>query len=201
MFFKVVVGLGNYGVLYENTRHNIGFAAIDYFAHSLGYTSWKQERATDTFSIKIPQTDSNLWLVKPIGFMNLSGTPVAKICSFYKIPSQEVVVLCDDISLDIGQIKITERVGTAGHNGVKSILEKIGPGFIRFRIGIGGKRHPEMNLADHVLSQFSAEELEILAKKMPNIGDNLKLLLDKGVSSAMNSANRRICEQNHIEQP
>ncbi|MDR1590903.1 MAG: aminoacyl-tRNA hydrolase [Puniceicoccales bacterium] len=201
MFFKAIVGLGNRGILYENTRHNIGFAAIDYFAHSLGYTTWKQERAMATFSIKIPQVEGNLLLVKPTGFMNLSGTPVAKICSFYKIPSREVVIICDDISLDVGHIKITEQVGTAGHNGVKSILEKIGPGFVRFRIGIGGKQHPEMSLADHVLSKFSAEELEILAKKMPNIGDNLKLLLDKGVSSAMNSANRRICEQNHIEQP
>jgi PTH1 family peptidyl-tRNA hydrolase len=200
MFFRVVVGLGNYGALYENTRHNIGFVAIDYFAKTLGYTVWKRERAASAFSIKIPQTEGSLLLIKSAGFMNLSGMPVAKICSFYKIPSNEVVVICDDISLDIGDIKITERVGTAGHNGVSNILEKIGPGFIRFRIGIGRKPHPEMDLADHVLSKFSAEELEILAKKMPNIGDGLKLLLDKGVSNAMNNINRRICVQNHTEQ-
>jgi PTH1 family peptidyl-tRNA hydrolase len=200
MFFKVIIGLGNHGMLYENTRHNIGFAALDYFAKMRGYTAWKQEKAMSAFSIKIPQEDGNLLLIKPDTFMNLSGIPVAKICSFYKIPSNEVVVICDDISLDVGIIKITERIGTAGHNGVKSILEKIGPGFIRFRIGVGGKQHPEMDLADHVLSKFSTEELEILAKKLPNIGDNLKLLLDKGVSSAMNVTNRRICTQNHTEQ-
>jgi PTH1 family peptidyl-tRNA hydrolase len=200
MSFNVIVGLGNPGVLYENTRHNIGFATIDHFAKTLGYTAWKQEKTMSVLAIKIPQINGHLLLAKPDTFMNLSGIPVAKICSFYKIPSSKVVVLCDDISLDVGITKITERVGTAGHNGVKSILEKIGPGFVRFRIGIGGKRHPEMDLADHVLSKFSAEEVEILAKKMPIIGDNLKLLLDKGVSSAMNIVNRRICIQNHTEQ-
>ncbi|MDR2371940.1 MAG: aminoacyl-tRNA hydrolase [Puniceicoccales bacterium] len=200
MFFKIIVGLGNRGVLYENTRHNIGFVAIDYFAKTLGYTTWKQEKIMSALAIKIPQTDGLLLLVKPDTFMNSSGIPIAKICSFYKIPSSKVVVICDDISLDVGTTKITERVGTAGHNGIKSILEKIGPGFIRFRIGIGGKRHPEMDLVDHVLSKFSTEEVEILAKKMPSIGDNLKLLLDKGVSNAMNIANRRICTQNHTEQ-
>ncbi|MDR1366576.1 MAG: aminoacyl-tRNA hydrolase [Puniceicoccales bacterium] len=200
MFFKVVVGLGNHGALYENTRHNVGFATIDYFAKMLGYTTWKHEKGMSVFSIKIPQTDGNLLFIKSDGFMNLTGIPVAKICSFYKIPSNEMVVICDDISLDVGHIKITERVGTAGHNGVRSILEKIGPGFVRFRIGIGKKQHPEMDLADHVLSKFSTEELETLAKKMPNICDNLKLLLDKGVSSTINNANRRICIQNHTEQ-
>jgi PTH1 family peptidyl-tRNA hydrolase len=178
----------------------MGFAAIDYFAKTLGYAAWKHEKAMSVFSLKVPREGGSLLLIKPDGFMNLSGTPVAKICSFYKIPSHEVVVICDDISLDIGTVKITERVGTAGHNGVRNILEKIGPGFVRFRIGIGGKQHPQMDLADHVLSKFSAEELEILAEKMPHIGDNLKLLLDKGVSSAMNEANRQICGQNRTEQ-
>jgi PTH1 family peptidyl-tRNA hydrolase len=200
MSHKIIVGLGNRGALYENTRHNIGFITIDYFAKTLGYTSWKQEKIMSAFSIKIPQTNGHLLLVKPNTFMNLSGIPVAKICSFYKIPSSEMIVICDDISLDVGTVKITERIGTAGHNGIKSILEKIGPGFIRFRIGVGGKRHPEMDLADHVLSKFSTEEVEILTKKMPNIGDNLKLLLDKGAPSAMNIVNRRICTQNHTEQ-
>ncbi|MDR0418447.1 MAG: aminoacyl-tRNA hydrolase [Puniceicoccales bacterium] len=190
MFFKVVVGLGNHGVLYENTRHNVGFATIDYFTKMLGYTIWKHEKAMSVFFIKIPQMNGNLLFIKSDGFMNLTGVPVAKICSFYKIPSNEVVVICDDISLDVGHMKITERVGTAGHNGVRSILEKIGPGFIRFRIGIGKKQHPKMNLADHVLSNFSTEELEILAKKMPNICNSLKLLLDKGVSSAINIINK-----------
>jgi PTH1 family peptidyl-tRNA hydrolase len=201
MFYKVIVGLGNWGVCYENTRHNMGFMVIDYFAKTLGYAVWKHEKSLCTFSIKIPQKSGHLLLIKSDGFMNLSGIPVAKICSFYKTPSNEVVVICDDISLDIGIVKITERAGTAGHNGVRNILEKIGPGFIRFRVGIGGKQHPQMDLADHVLSKFSADELEILAKKMPSISDDLKLLLDKGVSSAMNRVNRQICGQNRTEQP
>ncbi|MDR2812812.1 MAG: aminoacyl-tRNA hydrolase [Puniceicoccales bacterium] len=201
MSFRIVIGLGNQGACYENTRHNIGFMAIDYVAKTWGYVTWKHEKTMSVFFIKIPREGGHLFLIKSDGLMNLSGIPIAKICSFYKIPSREVVVICDDISLDIGTVKITERVGTAGHNGVGSILEKIGPGFIRFRIGIGGKQHPAMDLADHVLSKFSPEDLELLTKKMPHISDSLKLLLDKGVLSAMNTVNRRTCIQNHIEQP
>ncbi|MDR1435374.1 MAG: aminoacyl-tRNA hydrolase [Puniceicoccales bacterium] len=201
MFFKVVVGLGNCGVFYENTRHNVGFAVVDYFAKTKGYILWKKERAMSVFMLKIPQSDGHLLLLKSTGFMNLSGDPVAKVCSFFKIQSSEVVVVCDDITLDLGQIKITERPGTAGHNGLKSILEKMGPGFVRFRVGIGKKKHPHMDLADHVLSRFDGEETEILAKKMPNICNSLQLLLDKGVLSAMNMVNRSVCEQNLTEQP
>jgi PTH1 family peptidyl-tRNA hydrolase len=97
-------------------------------------------------------------------------------------------------------MKITERCGSAGHNGVKSILGAIGPGFVRFRVGIGGKKSPAMELADYVLSRFGADEAEILSKKMPNICNGLQLLLDKGVSSAMNVVNRSVCKQNITEQ-
>lgn len=149
---------------------------------------------------RIPRPDGTLLLVKGDDFMNLSGGPVAKVCTFFKIPSAAVVVICDDITLDLGQMKITERCGSAGHNGVKSILGAIGPGFVRFRVGIGKKKHPAMELADYVLGRFGAEEAEILSKKMPNICNGLRLLLDKGILSAMNVVNRSVCEQNLTEQ-
>jgi PTH1 family peptidyl-tRNA hydrolase len=199
MFFKAIVGLGNPGIPYENTRHNMGYIVADNFVKTLGCGTWKHERALSASLLKIPWNDGQLLVIRADKFINLSGESVAKVCSFFKIKSAEVVVICDDITFDLGTIKITERPGTAGHNGVRNILEKIGPGFIRFRVGIGGKKHGAMDLGDHVLGKFSAEELEILAKKMPNICDNLKLLLDKGVLSAMNIANRSICEQNLIE--
>ncbi|MDR3317717.1 MAG: aminoacyl-tRNA hydrolase [Puniceicoccales bacterium] len=200
MFFKVVVGLGNYGVLYEHTRHNMGFIVIDSFAKALGYEIWKREKGMSVFLMKIPQLDGSLLLIKSSGYVNQSGGPVAKVCSFYKILSQEVIIICDDITLELGNVKITERQGTAGHNGVKDILEKIGPGFIRFRVGIGQKKYPEMGLTDHVLSRFDEGEGEILAKKMPNICNDLQLLLDKGILSAMNIVNRSICKRNLTEQ-
>jgi PTH1 family peptidyl-tRNA hydrolase len=201
MFFRATVGLGNPGTAYENTRHNIGFRVLDYFAGNFENSPWKYEKAMGAFVCKMQRPDGNLFLVKANNFMNLSGEPVAKFCSFFKISSAEVVVICDDITLDLGQIKITERSGSAGHNGVKSILQAIGPGFVRFRIGIGKKKHPAMDLADHVLSHFDPEETEILSKKMPNICNGLQLLLDKGILSAMNVVNRSVCKQNLTEQP
>jgi PTH1 family peptidyl-tRNA hydrolase len=102
MFFKVVVGLGNQGALYENTRHNMGFSIVDCFAKNRGYGIWKQEKAMSAFILKIPQSDGHLLLLKSTGFMNLSGELVAKFCSFFKIQSSKVVVVCDDITLDLG---------------------------------------------------------------------------------------------------
>jgi PTH1 family peptidyl-tRNA hydrolase len=98
-------------------------------------------------------------------------------------------------------VKVTTRPGTAGHNGVRSILSRIGPGFIRFRVGIGQKKFPEMILADYVLSHFSGEELELLGQKMPKICDDLQLLLDKGIPGPMDRADGGVCVQNPIERP
>jgi PTH1 family peptidyl-tRNA hydrolase len=200
MFFRAVVGLGNPGVAYENTRHNVGFQVIEYFAKTFENSAWQRERSMAASLCKIPQPDGPLLLAKGDNFMNLSGEPVVKICNFFKIPSAAVVVICDDITLDLGQMKITERCGSAGHNGVKSILGAIGPGFVRFRVGIGRKKIPAMELADYVLGRFGADEAEILSKKMPNICNGLQLLLDKGISSAMNVVNRSVCKQNLTEQ-
>jgi PTH1 family peptidyl-tRNA hydrolase len=124
-------------------------------------------------------------------FMNGSGTSVIKLCSFYKIPPIRVVVIYDDIAFGVGDFRISGRAGTGGHNGVADVLEKIGAGFARYRIGVGGKIHRQMDLKDHVLSKFSDEELQILGSKMPEILDYLQLLLDKGAEYAMNLANRK----------
>ncbi|MDR2806717.1 MAG: aminoacyl-tRNA hydrolase [Puniceicoccales bacterium] len=201
MPFRLVVGLGNPGKLYENTRHNIGFRSVDYFTQNFAEGSWRYERAMEASIFSLPQEEGRLLFAKSSNFMNLSGISVAKICSFFKIPSAQVVVISDDVTLDLSRVKITERPGSAGHNGVKSILAKIGPGLVRFRIGIGRKHSSETALADHVLGIFDAQEEEILCKKMPCIARALKLLLDKGTLNAMNEVNRSLCEQNLTEQP
>jgi PTH1 family peptidyl-tRNA hydrolase len=198
--FKVVIGLGNWGTPYDRTRHNVGFVVVDAFVKNRGHSAWKLEKSLAAHLLKIPQEEGALLVAKSAGFMNCSGDPAQKVCSFFKIQSEEVVVVCDDITLELGQTKITERPGTAGHNGVRDILEKIGPGFIRFRIGVGGKKHDAMDLADHVLSRFTSSEMEILEKKMPSICENLQLLLDKGIADAMTVVNRSICKQKLTEQ-
>lgn len=191
--FKAVVGLGNFGEIYQNTRHNIGFRFIDFLGSKFDQSPWKHEKKLGVFIKKIEfKPGENLLLIKTDGFMNQTGTPLQKVCSFFKITSSEIVILCDDITLPLSRVKISEKPGTAGHNGVSDILSKIGPGFIRFRIGIDSKPFKSMDLADYVLGKFSPQELDILSKNEQNILNDLNLLLDKGVLYAMNSVNRKV---------
>lgn len=198
---KLVVGLGNYGERYRNTRHNIGFAVVDAFVLATGSFSWKRERTLSAFLTKIPHPEAPWIFMKSDGFINLSGTPVTRVAHFFKIPPTDVIVVCDEITLPLGTVKITNRPGTAGHNGVHDILTKLGPGFTRFRIGIGAKPHPQMDLADYVLSTFTPDELTYLTAHLNEICLDLKLLLDKGPVTAMNSVNRKLCRQDPIELP
>lgn len=191
MPFKAIIGLGNYGSEYKNTRHNIGFEVIDAFADSYHGNSWENEKKFGAFLKKIKSNNSQIILVKSSGFMNLSGQPLSKICAFYKILPQEVLVICDDFTIPLAHVKLTERSGTASHNGVASILECIGEGFVRFRVGIGQKPVKQMPLADYVLGKFLPSELEVIVKNKENILKNLNLLLDKGVFAAMNVINRK----------
>lgn len=197
---KLIAGLGNFDATYDGTRHNLGSRIVTHFVATYAQTSWKFEKNFSAFTAKIPATDGPWLFLKSNGYMNHSGTPIAKVCHFFKIPPPDVYILCDDFTIPLGSVKITERSGDAGHNGVKDILQKIGPGFIRFRVGIGPKPYPNMSLADYVLSKFSPEERLIIDRKMPLFCQNLKLLLDKGVSSAMNVVNRTVCRQDPTEQ-
>jgi PTH1 family peptidyl-tRNA hydrolase len=186
MDFSLIVGLGNPGKEYAQTRHSVGFLVLDALIErqSLRWTLDGKHRAETA-------KDGNLVLAKPVTFMNDSGTAVASLCEFYKIPPRRVVVICDDIAFDVGDFRINDRAGTGGHNGVADILEKIGAGFVRYRIGIGGKMCKEMDLKDHVMSRFSDGESRVLRDKMPEILNYLQLLLDKGAECAMNLANRK----------
>jgi PTH1 family peptidyl-tRNA hydrolase len=123
--------------------------------------------------------------------MNESGTAVCNLAHYYRIPAEHVTVIYDDIAFPVGDFWINDREGTGGHNGVADVLEKIGGGFVRYRIGVGGKPDSRMDLKDHVISKFSADELRLLDSKVPEILEYLQVLLDKGVEHAMNLANRK----------
>jgi len=196
---NIIVGLGNYGSEYTGTRHNVGSWIVDEFSkrYAPGST-WKHERPLSSYLIKV---DPSCLLIKSDGFMNNSGTPVSKVCRFFKVPATQLIVVCDEITLEVGDVKLTDRPGCAGHNGVRNILDTIGPGFVRFRVGVGQKKFPGMDLADHVLGKFTPDEQALLQNNMPDICNKLKLLLDKGISSAMNVINRKICRQDRTEQP
>ncbi len=154
----VVVGLGNPGKKYDGTRHNLGFACLDDFALRQEFPAW-----IDKKDLRCQLTSSNLGgtrviLVKPTTFMNLSGQAVQAVLQFYKLPLETVLVVHDELDIAFGKLRLGSGGGTAGHNGLKSLVERIGPDFARVRIGIGPKSPPEIDSADYVLGKFNKEE-------------------------------------------
>lgn len=193
MFGKIgdnwlIVGLGNPGSQYARTRHNCGFCAIDLLADRLGCKIDKGK-----FQGLYGQTVYNgrkLYLLKPQTYMNLSGRSVLQLSAYFNIPPQRIIVLYDDISLNPGILRIRPNGSAGGHNGIKSIIQEIGSQeFPRVKIGVGGKPHAEQDLADWVLSTFSASELTTLEKAFTRAGEAALWIIDKGVPDAANRFN------------
>ena len=184
----LIVGLGNPGREYEKTRHNAGFRAIDLLAEKLGCKIDKLK-----FQGLYCQTNyggRKLFLLKPQTYMNLSGRSVLQLSAYFNIPPQNIIVLFDDISLPPGRLRIRADGSAGGHNGIKSIIAEVGSqDFPRVKIGVGGKAHPEQNLADHVLSNFSASEEKALVSALERAADAALTIIDKGVPEAANRFN------------
>ena len=192
MFFKnkssfdwLVVGLGNPGMQYENTRHNVGFAAIDVFAEKNGGSFLKHK--FDSVYGECTVGDNRILIAKPQTFMNLSGKAVTAIASFYKIPYEKVLILFDDISLDVGKIRIRRKGSDGGHNGIKDIIQLSGTQDIpRIKIGVGKKPHPDYDLKDWVLGKFPEEQIDELNKAITNASKAAEEIIIRGIDSAMN---------------
>lgn len=181
----LIAGLGNPGKEYTNTRHNVGFVVVDAIAERLNLT-WKLEKKRNAEVAQGNWEGQPIILAKPQTYMNLSGQALGSLAGYFKIPGTQIVTIFDDVTLPFGRIKISLQGGTAGHNGVNSLIQHLGNVFMRFRIGIGGKRHPEMDLADFVLEPFSADEKAQIDKLLPKFVDGVHLLIDKGAPYAMN---------------
>ena len=184
----LIVGLGNPGNQYERTRHNAGFRAIDELAKSLGCKIDKSK-----FQGLYGQTTYNgkkLFLLKPQTFMNLSGQSVLQLSSYFHIPPQRIIVIFDDISLPPGRLRVRSDGSAGGHNGIKSIIAQLGSqDFPRVKVGVGAKPNPEFDLADWVLSTFSASEEKALAVALGNAADAALAIIDHGVPEAANRFN------------
>ena len=184
----LIVGLGNPGREYERSRHNCGFRAVDILADKLGC---KIDRAK--FQGLYGQTTykgKKLMLLKPMTYMNLSGRSVLQLSAYFSIPPQKIIVLFDDISLEPGRIRIRADGSAGGHNGIKSIIQELGSQtFPRVKIGVGAKPHPDYDLADWVLSSFSAQEEKALTVSLPNAADAALAIIDSSVSEAANKFN------------
>lgn len=181
----LLVGLGNPGIEYENTRHNIGFRAMDAFCEKhdvkcdkMKYKSYIGEYRTDTHRVL---------LMKPQTYMNNSGQALGEVCKFYKIPTNKVLVMFDDISLEPGIIRIRRKGSAGGHNGLKDIIEILGSDdFMRIKIGVGAKPNPDYDLKDWVLGKFPPDAKEQIEKALKNVVKAVDEIIGKGIDSAMN---------------
>jgi PTH1 family peptidyl-tRNA hydrolase len=181
---RLVVGLGNPGAEYAGTRHNIGFNVVDALASEWGL-GWQHSKSWDALWVKAEHTI----LVKPRSYMNRSGAPVSAIANFYKIAPAEILVVLDDMALELGRLRLRLEGGTAGHNGLESIIMEVGTEAIpRLRIGIGAA--PVEGAVDYVLGRFFEEERPIVEKTIVRAAEAVKWAIDKGVLSAMNLFNK-----------
>jgi len=181
---RLVVGLGNPGVEYERTRHNIGFAVLDRLAVE-AKLDWQRTREWGAYWLKAGET----LLVKPMTYMNRSGEPLARIAQFYKVPPEAMLAVFDDIALELGRLRLRLGGGAGGHNGMESIITTFGTDQIaRLRVGIGAA--PGAGAVDYVLGRFFDEEKPMVERATQRAAEAVKWAIDKGVVSAMNTFNK-----------
>ncbi len=184
----LIVGLGNPGREYENTRHNAGFRALDILAQKLGCKPDKLKY--QGLYCQVNYRGNKLLLLKPQTYMNLSGRSAAPLAAFFKVPTDHVIVLFDDISLPPGRLRIRADGSAGGHNGIKSLIQELGgQNFPRVKIGVGAKPHPDFDLADWVLSAFTAAEEKALVPALERAADAVLAIIDQGVPEAANRFN------------
>lgn len=188
-FDYMLVGLGNPGREYENTRHNIGFRSMDLLCEK-----HQAECKRLKFKALIGETrigQSRCLLLKPQTFMNLSGQSVTEAMAFYKLPPERVIVIFDDVSLDVGRLRIRAKGSDGGHNGMKNIIYLSGSdAFPRIKIGVGKKPRPEYDLKDWVLGRFPAEQQKTMEEMAALAAEAAESLITDGIVTAMNRYNR-----------
>ena len=184
----LIVGLGNPGKDYTRTRHNCGFRALDILANKLGckVDKLKYQGLYGQVSYK----GKKLLLLKPQTYMNLSGRSVLQLSAFFRVPPKNIIVMFDDISLDPGRLRVRAEGSAGGHNGIKSIIQELGSqDFPRVKIGVGAKPHPDFDLADWVLSHFTAQEEKALQPALERAADAALSIIDHGIYETANRFN------------
>lgn len=191
MSISLVAGLGNPGREYAATRHNLGWIVIDAFAQKLGL-AWKPAPQFEAEIARwVRPGKRTCYLLKPLTFMNDSGSSVGAVARYYKFAPESIVAIYDDLTIDLGLVKVSVTGSAGGHNGVASLLEHLGGGFVRYRLGIGPKTPPQVDLKDFVLGKFSESQHALVTQQLPHYLSGLDLLLSRGVEAAMNQLNRR----------
>ena len=196
MFFRnntggaewLLVGLGNPGTQYENTRHNVGFLVAYELAARQNdpIQRLKFKALTNLLTI----SGEKVLVMKPVTYMNLSGEAVRQAVDFYKIPPERVLVVSDDTALAVGRLRIRKGGSAGGHNGLKNIIQHLGTDqFPRVRVGVGEKPHPDYDMADWVLGKFQGEDKKVIDGAVKRAADAVECLLKEGPDRAMNRFN------------
>ena len=190
----IIVGLGNPTAEYVGTRHNVGFDVIDAIADK--YNISVTERKNRAFCGKGMIAGQKVILVKPQTYMNLSGESVRGIMDFYKVdPETELLVIFDDVSLDVGQLRIRKKGSAGGHNGIKNIIQHLGTNvFLRIKIGVGEKPK-DYDLANYVLGHFSKAEKEMMQEGYKRAITAVELILQDEIDAAMNEFNKKVVKE------
>lgn len=184
----IVAGLGNPGREYENTRHNMGFLAVDVIAKKLGFVMKKLKFQALCGDALV--AGKRVLFIKPSAYMNKSGESVRDAMQFYKVPIENVIVISDDISLPVGKMRIRRSGSDGGQKGLRSIIYLTGKdNFPRIRIGVGAKPHPDMDLAAWVLSRFTKEEAKTLEQVFDNAATAVELIVSGKIDEAMGRFN------------
>ena len=184
----LIVGLGNPGEKYENTRHNVGFQVVDELAERQRAPIQKLKFKALTNLLTI--SGEKVLVMKPVTYMNLSGEAVRPAADFYKIPPERILVISDDTALDPGRLRIRKGGSAGGHNGLKSIIQHLGTDqFPRVKIGVGEKPHPDYDMADWVLGKFAGEDLKTITQAIQRAGKAAECYIHDGPDQAMNRFN------------
>ena len=184
----IVVGLGNPGARYDNTRHNIGFWVLDELGRRRGVKKIKKLKFHSTYA-----PAENLLLLKPQTFMNRSGQAARDAAAFYKVPPERIIVVYDEAALPPGKLRLRAAGSDGGHNGMKDILYHLQTDrFPRVRVGVGGPPHPEIDLADWVLAPIAPADRKMFDETVPRAADAVECIVAKGVETAMNQYNPEV---------
>ena len=184
----LIVGLGNPGEKYENTRHNVGFQVADELAQRQNAPIQKLRFKALTNLLTI--AGEKVLVMKPVTYMNLSGEAVRPAADFYKIPPDHVVVISDDTALPVGRLRIRKGGSAGGHNGLKSIIQHLGTDqFPRIRVGVGEKPHPDYDLADWVLGRPQGEDKKAIDGAVKRAADAVECILSQGLERGMGKFN------------
>ena len=184
----LIVGLGNPGDKYDDTRHNAGFAVADELARRGGFAIQRVKFKALTAAAQVG--GKGVLVMKPTTYMNLSGESVGEAARFYKLTPDHVLVISDDVDLPLGKLRLRTGGSAGGHNGLKSIIQHLGSGqFPRLKVGVGGKPHPDYDLADWVLGKLTGEDKRLMDETVKRAADAVECFLKDGPQKAMSQFN------------